>query len=175
MLSRKDRSKMGATVMAGVMAVGCAMIDIPSVSAATSEPVSKSFLSGILSGMRTGGAIAARPYDPEKEKLKKKEHERKKKKKKEKEKEQQPEKASEVEQTEIRVDGKAICNMLREKRLELARQNNIEFRSDVCPNIEPCAGTCPKCEAEVEYLNAQLKNFPKDKIIYPELDVSCFR
>lgn len=78
-------------------------------------------------------------------------------------------------EAEIRTDGKAICNVLKEKRVELAALNNISFKSDMCPNTEPCAGTCPKCEAEAEYLKAQLKKLPKDQIVYPKLDVSDFR
>lgn len=80
-----------------------------------------------------------------------------------------------ADEAEIRTDGKVICNILREKRLELATLNNIAFKSDLCPSIEPCAGTCPKCDAEAEYLKAQLKKLPKDQIVYPKLDVSDFR
>ena len=132
----------------------------PSADNRTGKIKKSSLLSGFLSSIRTGGAIFPRNTNQQSV-IEKNDNLSK--------------KQSVSEDIEIRSDGKVVCNTLREKRLELARINNITFKSDMCSNVEPCAGTCPKCEAEAEYLKAQLKKIPKEQIIYPKLDVSAFR
>lgn len=52
--------------------------------------------------------------------------------------------------------GKEICKMLKEIRRQIAAENEIEFVTSECRHKGSCAGTCPKCEAEVEYLENQL-------------------
>ena len=52
--------------------------------------------------------------------------------------------------------GKHICNTLKEIRLRVARENNIEYSPTECHHEGDCAGTCPKCEAEVRYIEQQL-------------------
>lgn len=66
-----------------------------------------------------------------------------------------------------RINGKKICNVLREQRIRLADANGIPFESHECPSIGPCAGTCAKCEAEVKYLADKLDEIPYEKRIYP--------
>lgn len=75
-----------------------------------------------------------------------------------------------VERLSARLDGKKVCNILREQRIRLAEANNISFKSEECPSIGPCAGTCEKCDAESEYLRKQLQKIPEEKRIYPQFD-----
>lgn len=46
--------------------------------------------------------------------------------------------------------------MLKEIRRRIAIENEIEFITSECRHKGSCAGTCPKCEAEVAYLESQL-------------------
>lgn len=46
--------------------------------------------------------------------------------------------------------------MLKEIRRRIARENDIEFITSECRHKGSCAGTCPKCEAELAYLEGQL-------------------
>ena len=66
-----------------------------------------------------------------------------------------------------RVDGKKICNKLRQARIDFAKANNIFFESEECPYDGPCAGTCEKCDSELEYLNSIIAN--QDSVIFPEI------
>ncbi len=52
--------------------------------------------------------------------------------------------------------GKDICKRLKEVRREIARANDIEYITSECRFKGECTGTCPKCEAEVRYLEEQL-------------------
>lgn len=52
--------------------------------------------------------------------------------------------------------GKSICRVLREIRRQIAEANEIGYDSSECHYQGECAGTCPKCEAEVVYLESQL-------------------
>ncbi len=52
--------------------------------------------------------------------------------------------------------GKEICKMLKEIRRRIAMENDIELVTSECRHKGSCAGTCPKCEAEVAYLESQL-------------------
>jgi TonB family protein len=53
--------------------------------------------------------------------------------------------------------GKKICKALKEVRLQVAKANDIEYAPTECHHEGDCAGTCPKCEAEVQYLERQLQ------------------
>jgi len=75
-----------------------------------------------------------------------------------------------VEMQLPRIDGKEVCNMLRMKRIELAAANNIPFESEECPSTGACAGTCPKCDEEAEYLRKCLEKIPEEKRGYPQFD-----
>ena len=74
----------------------------------------------------------------------------------------------EVEALIPRIDGKKICNYLRELRMRLAEANNIVFESPECPSMGPCAGTCAKCEEEAAYLRAEMEKIVMDKRVYPQ-------
>lgn len=52
--------------------------------------------------------------------------------------------------------GKEICRILKEIRRQIAKANDIEFVTAECKHKGDCAGTCPKCESEVVYLEEQL-------------------
>lgn len=52
--------------------------------------------------------------------------------------------------------GKYICKTLKEVRRKIARANDIEYEPTECRHEGDCLGTCPKCEAEVRYLEQQL-------------------
>lgn len=76
----------------------------------------------------------------------------------------------EVERPVARIDGKRVCNILREQRLKLAEANNIPFESEECPSIGPCAGTCEKCDREATYLRKAMNKISEDKRVYPQFD-----
>ena len=52
--------------------------------------------------------------------------------------------------------GKKTCKILKEIRRQIAEANDIEYVVDECQYKGDCLGTCPKCEAEVRYLEQQL-------------------
>lgn len=53
--------------------------------------------------------------------------------------------------------GKQTCKILKEIRRQIAEANGIEFATSECRYKSDCLGTCPKCEAEVRYLEQQLR------------------
>lgn len=53
--------------------------------------------------------------------------------------------------------GKQTCRILKEIRRQIADDNGIEFVTSECRYKGDCLGTCPKCEAEVRYLEQQLR------------------
>ncbi len=52
--------------------------------------------------------------------------------------------------------GKRICSELKAVRRRIADENGIELHQDECKHTGDCLGTCPKCEAEVRYLEQAL-------------------
>lgn len=52
--------------------------------------------------------------------------------------------------------GKDICNELKAVRRRIADDNNIPLEIPECTHQGPCAGTCPRCEAEMRYLENAL-------------------
>ena len=52
--------------------------------------------------------------------------------------------------------GKQVCKILKDIRKQIAEENDIEFVTSECQHKGDCAGTCPKCEAELRYLESQL-------------------
>ena len=52
--------------------------------------------------------------------------------------------------------GKTTCRILKEIRRQIAEANDIEYVVEECQYKGDCKGTCPKCEAEVRYLESQL-------------------
>ena len=53
--------------------------------------------------------------------------------------------------------GKQTCKILKEIRRQIAAENDIEFVTSECTYQGDCKGTCPKCEAEVRYLERELE------------------
>ena len=53
--------------------------------------------------------------------------------------------------------GKKICDTLKEVRMQVAKANDIKYAPTECHHKGDCAGTCPKCEAEVRWLEQQLQ------------------
>lgn len=52
--------------------------------------------------------------------------------------------------------GKGICKTLKDIRKRIADANDIKYEPEVCNFEGDCAGTCPKCEEEVKYIEQQL-------------------
>ena len=75
-----------------------------------------------------------------------------------------------VEELSARLDGKKVCNILREQRIKLAEANHIAFKSEESFSIGPCAGTCEKCDEESKYLRKQMQNIQEEKRVYPQFD-----
>jgi len=55
------------------------------------------------------------------------------------------------------MTGKSKCKILKDIRREIAKQNDIDLVIDECKFKGDCLGTCPKCEAEVRYLEKELE------------------
>ena len=53
--------------------------------------------------------------------------------------------------------GKQTCKILKEIRKQIAEENDIELITSECTHKGDCRGTCPKCEAEVRYLERELE------------------
>ena len=52
--------------------------------------------------------------------------------------------------------GKKICNQLKAVRRQIADENGIPYEQHECTHTGDCRGTCPRCEAEVRYLEKAL-------------------
>ena len=53
--------------------------------------------------------------------------------------------------------GKQTCKILKEIRKQIAEENDIKLVIEECTYKGDCLGTCPKCEAEVRYLERELE------------------
>lgn len=53
--------------------------------------------------------------------------------------------------------GKAKCKALKEIRRQIAEENDIPYVVSQCTYQGDCKGTCPKCEAELRYLERELE------------------
>ena len=53
--------------------------------------------------------------------------------------------------------GKQTCKILKEIRKQIAAENDIKLVIEECTYQGDCKGTCPKCEAEVCYLERELE------------------
>lgn len=56
----------------------------------------------------------------------------------------------------MKTNGKNICKELKAIRKQVAEQNDIPLEQHECTYDGPCDGTCPRCEAEVKYLEQEL-------------------
>lgn len=52
--------------------------------------------------------------------------------------------------------GKQTCKILKDIRRQIAKENDITLVTSECKYQGECSGTCPKCEAEVSYLETEL-------------------
>ena len=53
--------------------------------------------------------------------------------------------------------GRTTCKLLKDIRQQIADANGISYRPKECHHKGDCAGTCPACEAEIRYLERELK------------------
>lgn len=53
--------------------------------------------------------------------------------------------------------GKSVCNVLKGVRKAVADANGIKYEPAECAFEGECRGTCPACEAEVRYIERELK------------------
>ena len=53
--------------------------------------------------------------------------------------------------------GKSTCKLLKSIRQQIADANGISYRPKECQHKGDCTGTCPACEAEIRYLERELK------------------
>ena len=53
--------------------------------------------------------------------------------------------------------GKNKCKILKEIRQKIADENDIPYVTRECSYHGDCSGTCPKCEAELRYLEQELE------------------
>lgn len=56
------------------------------------------------------------------------------------------------------MKGKRTCKILKDIRRQIAEENDISFVTSECQYKGDCLGTCPKCEAELRYLEQELEN-----------------
>ena len=56
------------------------------------------------------------------------------------------------------MNGKSKCKILKDIRKKIAEDNDISYVTSECKYQGECSGTCPKCEAEVRYLEEELAN-----------------
>lgn len=54
------------------------------------------------------------------------------------------------------MKGKDKCKALKEIRRQIAEKNDIPYVVSQCKYQGDCLGTCPKCEAELKYLEREL-------------------
>ena len=55
------------------------------------------------------------------------------------------------------MNGKSKCKILKQIRQKIADENDIAYVTSECQYQGECSGTCPKCEAEVRYLEQELE------------------
>ena len=53
--------------------------------------------------------------------------------------------------------GKQKCRILKQIRQRIADENDIPYVTRECGYRGECAGTCPRCESELRYLERQLE------------------
>ncbi|MCQ2975238.1 MAG: hypothetical protein MJ211_10590 [Bacteroidales bacterium] len=59
--------------------------------------------------------------------------------------------------------GRRICDYLKSIRQNIANQNGIEYTPSKCNFKGECAGTCPKCDAELVDLQNKINILSKTK------------
>lgn len=56
------------------------------------------------------------------------------------------------------MTGKEKCKLLKQIRKEIAESNGIVYLTSECTFEGECRGTCPKCDAEIRYLDNELQS-----------------
>ena len=56
----------------------------------------------------------------------------------------------------MRDNGKDICKQLKDIRQQIASENDIPLEEHECHYDGPCNGTCPRCDAELQYIENEL-------------------
>lgn len=74
------------------------------------------------------------------------------------------------------MTGKEKCEMLRSIRRQIAEANGIVYMEAECGHEGDCLGTCPKCDAQIRYLDAELnrKIASGEKVTVSGLSVDAF-
>jgi ADP-ribosylglycohydrolase len=74
------------------------------------------------------------------------------------------------------MTGKEKCKLLKQIRKEIAESNGIVYLTSECTFEGECLGTCPKCDAEIRYLDGELaaKTARGEKITLSGLSLSTF-
>ena len=57
--------------------------------------------------------------------------------------------------------GKEVCKKLKEIRQQIADENDIALETSECHYDDECQGTCPKCDAELRYIENELQKKQK--------------
>lgn len=52
--------------------------------------------------------------------------------------------------------GKAVCEVLKQARIELAKENAIKYKPHNCSHLQCKSGSCPVCENELTWLENQI-------------------
>ena len=55
------------------------------------------------------------------------------------------------------MQGKEKCSILKQIRKDIAKANNIPYKTTECKHKGDCLGTCPKCESELKYIESELE------------------
>ncbi|MBR1549525.1 MAG: hypothetical protein IJ634_02700 [Bacteroidales bacterium] len=61
----------------------------------------------------------------------------------------------------MKTNGKNICKELKAIRRQVAEQNDIPLEQPECTYDGPCDGTCPHCDAELQYIEKMLNERTK--------------
>lgn len=73
-----------------------------------------------------------------------------------------------IERTNIRDDGRKICDLRRKMRIALAKANNISYEPKACELAQSCAGTCRACDQETLYLQEELEKIEIKERVYTD-------
>ena len=64
----------------------------------------------------------------------------------------------------IAMTGKEKCEILKSIRRQIAEANNIVYMEPECHHEGDCLGTCPKCDAQIRYIDSEISR----KVAYGE-------
>jgi pyruvate formate lyase activating enzyme len=68
----------------------------------------------------------------------------------------------------VNLRGKEKCELLKEVRRQLARENDIELPSRECDHEGDCPGTCPMCQHELKVLSEELRKKENSRMAVAE-------